>query len=472
MVAVMLGIASMAFSISCAGVPPQDPRALAAAGAAYAAKRIGSAVLVGQRDIESVMAEEFAVESALDAVIKPQLRVEVDRAAGVVEVTLGPACRRAVLRPGYGVTLLPEGADRLPALPAPRPHAMAVEKELWPMGERIPPLEDGEGLDSRALAAALDAAMAEPAGEGPRKRTRALVVLHRGQLVAERYGPGFDATSVLEGWSMAKSVLSALVGVRVARGGLALDRTALLAEWASADDPRRDISLLHMLQMGTGLEWKEDYSDVAGDVARALFLETGAGSFAADRPLVAAPGTTWSYSSGTSNALSLVLRRSFDRDADYWRFPREALFAPLGMRSATFELDPSGTYVGSSFLWATARDWARFGLLYAQDGVWEGRRILPEGWVARSTAPAPAADRGRYGMHWWLNRGRPDLDGPAARRVWPDLPGDLFWADGFEGQMVAVFPTQQVVVVRLGCTKDGRLFPQAELLRAIYRAFS
>lgn len=440
--------------------------ALAQTGAAYAAKRVGSEVLVAGRTLAAVRQGTLAPETDLERGLVPLLDIRVDRAAGVVEVGVGPLRRRAALRPGFGVTLVPVGHGALPALPVLEPMP-ALAEAPWPSGDGpfVPPKDPV--FDADVLRRTLDAAMAEPEGDGPRRRTRALLVVHRGRLVAERYGPGVDANTPLEGWSMAKSVLSALVGIRIGQGGLALDQSGVLASWRAAGDPRREIELGDLLRMESGLTWTEDYGDVGGDVASLLFRQPSAGGFASERTLAVDPGTQFRYSSGTSNIVSLVLRRSFERDDDYWRFPRQALFGPLGMRSAIFEVDPSGTFVGSSFLWATARDWARFGLLFAQDGMWNDTRVLPSGWVAASATPS-AASKGRYGLHWWLNRGP---EGDDSRRQWPDLPADLFWADGFEGQMVAVFPSDELVVVRLGCTKDGRLFRQGDLLRSIRAAF-
>lgn len=466
----LLAAGSVSFGSFAQAQDLDELRKFADPGAAYAAKRIGSAVLLAGRTLESVLDEEFAPETQLDRILGPLVRPEVDLEAGEVQVQLMGARWRAVLRPGFGVTLLRDGPgseplQELPQLPA-FPEGLAAEP--WPVGDRLIEVEpDQESFDRKALHAVLErhVAPARKTEVKAQRRTRALIVLHQGRLVGERYAPGFGPNSRLEGWSMAKSVLSALVGIRVGQEKLALEQTGLLPEWSASDDPRSQIALRNLLRMDSGLEWVESYTDVTGDPATMLFGAPGAAAVAARRPAIDEPGATWSYSSGTSNIVSQVLRRSFDSDEDYWGFPRQALFGPLGMRSAVFELDPSGTFVGSSFLWATARDWARFGLLYAQDGVWEGERILPEGWVAATLEPAPAARRGQYGLHWWLNRGK------EGRRRFAELPEDLFWADGFEGQLLAVFPTQQLVVVRLGCTKDDRLFRGEDLLTEVLRCF-
>jgi CubicO group peptidase (beta-lactamase class C family) len=234
----------------------------------------------------------------------------------------------------------------------------------------------------------LNDAFAEPDSAHPR-RTCAIVVMQHGVVVAERYAAGAGAETPLIGWSMTKSVLNALVGIAV-------------------DEP---------------------------DMA----------SFAADKVLESNPGSRWKYSSGTSLILSRVLREALGDEA-YWRFPRTALFAPLGMRHALLQADPSGTFVASSYMYATAREWGRFGQLYLQDGVWRGERILPEGWVEYTRTPAPAAPS-TYGAHFWLST-------PTEYR-WPtvELPAGVFHAVGHEGQFVTLVPSRNVVIVRLGRTR-------------------
>ncbi len=468
------GLLLTAWSFSfapCAGAQDLDAlRQLADPGAAYAAKRIGSTLLVAGRSLESVLAEEFAPETQLDLFLAPFLSPQIDLEAGEVQMEILGARWRAVLRPGFGVTLLRDGPEaetlqRLPELPA-FPEGLA--EEPWPVGDA--PAESDEeqqAFDREALHEVLERHIAPNREEGieAHRRTRALLVLHQGRLVGERYGPGFGPDTPLAGWSMTKSVLSALIGIRIKQEGLELEQTRLLPEWKEADDLRSQISLLDLLRMEPGLRWEESYTDANGDPARMLFGAPDTAALASQQPAVDEPGATWNYSSGTSNILSQVLRQSFEHDVDYWKFPREALFGPLGMRSAVFELDPSGTFVGSSFLWATARDWARFGLLYAQDGVWQGERIFPEGWVAATVEPAPATRRGQYGLHWWLNHGK---DG---RRRFAQLPEDLYWADGFEGQVLAIFPSQELIVLRLGCTKDDRLFRREDLLEDVFECF-
>jgi CubicO group peptidase (beta-lactamase class C family) len=251
----------------------------------------------------------------------------------------------------------------------------------------------------------------------------------------------------------------------VRQGKLDLDAPLKVPEWPAAD-PRRALRLRHLLLMTSGVSWNESYDDPASNCLEMLFRSADHAAVFAKQPGAHAPGAVFCYASGSTNLICRELRTTFGSDADYWAFPRNALFRPLGMRSAVIETDPSGTFVGSSYGFATARDWARLGMLYAQDGVFAGERILPEGWVAASATPTPASD-GEFGRHLWLNAD-PDGDGPL-QRAWPDLPGNLLHMDGHEGQYVCVFPTEQIVVVRLGCTKAGG-FGLHALLRAVLAA--
>ncbi|MCA8942448.1 MAG: serine hydrolase, partial [Planctomycetes bacterium] len=316
--------------------------------------------------------------------------------------------------------------------------------------------------DEDALAKAIDTVFAGYA-KSLDPRTRAVIVVHRGKIVAERYADGFDRDTPLHGWSMAKSVVDALVGIRVGQGKLAVDEPVALDLWN--DD--RKITLDQMLRMTSGLAWSERYDRIDSDVTRMLFGVADASGFAASREVADEPGSLWDYSSGTTNVICRVLRSTFASLDDYHAFPHVSLFRRIGMNHAVIEPDAAGTFIGSSFVFATARDWARFGLLYLQDGVFAGQRILPEGWVAASTEPTAESPRGQYGRHWWLNAG---LEDDGADRVYVDLPRDLFYASGHEGQVVAVVPSREAVIVRLGCTKISRSFRDGQFLKEVLDA--
>jgi CubicO group peptidase (beta-lactamase class C family) len=219
--------------------------------------------------------------------------------------------------------------------------------------------------------------------------------------------------------------------------------------------------------MSSGLNFSETYAEKpVSDVQFMLFTQPDMAAYAAARPLESEPGTRWNYSTGETNVIAGILRRAFESDREYWAFPRRFLFNRIGMRTAVFETDATGLYVCGAGLFASARDWARFGLLYLNDGVWEGRRILPEGWVSYSTEPAPTAEKGDYGAQIWLNggpEGRPEL------RPFPSLPPDLYYFQGYQGQYVAVIPSRRVVVVRLGMTTKGE-WAFDKILEKILRA--
>jgi CubicO group peptidase (beta-lactamase class C family) len=405
-------------------------RMIAAAGSGYKAKIACSALFVSRLPLDPNAAPEVA-DDAYKILRLFRARADLERRTVTASLLgLGPGARTAVYRDGTGATLVAPGAE-------PRPVVV-------PAPAKAAPLPRG-GPAPSALEALLDESLTEVSPSRLR-RTRALVILKDGRLVAERYAPGYSPETPLNGWSMGKSVLGALIGAAVGRGALALDQKGLLPQWRGAGDPRAAISLEDLLRMRGGLRFAEKYADPASEVVQMLFARDDAGAFAASCPLAHPPGTRWQYSSGTTNILSLILRLALG-DAEYHAFPRRALFDPLGMETALMEPDASGTFVGSSFTFACARDWARFGQLFMQDGVWEGRRLLPEGWVRFSTMPTPQAPDARYGAHWWLKLQK-ELGGetPEAARI----PPDAFHALGHEGQCLTVIPSRGLVAVRLG----------------------
>jgi hypothetical protein len=321
-----------------------------------------------------------------------------------------------------------------------------------------------KGIDGAALERAIDNVFAEPDPSHPR-RTRALVVVQGGRIVAERYAPGFNVAMPLIGWSISKSAVNALIGLRVKDGKLALTDTALMPEWRDQGDPRRAITLDELMRMTSGLAFDESYGDTDSDVAQMLFVKGDKAGFAADKPLAFPPDTHWAYSSGTTTILAGVLRQSFDDERDYLRYPEERLFGALGMRSAVLEPDASGIFAASSFLYATARDFARLGLFFLHDGVWEGTRILPEGWVAYALTPTKLAPGGEYGAHVWLKL--PESSGGGE----PPMPEDAYYMLGHDDQVVAVVPSRDLVIVRLGLTREDGDWDSARELAPIVSAF-
>jgi CubicO group peptidase (beta-lactamase class C family) len=269
---------------------------------------------------------------------------------------------------------------------------------------------------------------------------------------------------------MTKSVINALTGLLVKAGKLALQDPAPVPEWQAPEDPRRNITLDHLLRMTSGLSFDENYSNPLKDVTFMLLAASDMAAYAASKPLVAEPGSAWHYSSGTTNIIARILRGAVGgSEPDYLSFPRRLLFDRIGMRSAIIEPDTSGTFVGSSFMYATARDWARFGLLYLQDGMWKDDRILPVGWVEYSRRRTPASPRGAYGAHFWLtvHPGFLGGDGNAS-----GLPADAFHAIGHEGQFVTISPSRNLVLVRLGLTRYRGAWDHGAFVRQVLEAIS
>jgi CubicO group peptidase (beta-lactamase class C family) len=432
---------------------------LASPGLGFAAKVVCSSVFV------SGMTPARARADLPDEPLARLIRTRVDTANARVVATVPLVARReARHRTGLGCTLEPADGSPVALPPALPGEAPSPQAEPWPVDAASAAAElDDAGAER--LRAALDNAFAEPAGSRPR-RTRAIVVVHRGRLIAERYADGYTADTRFAGWSMAKSVTNALVGILVGERRISLADRLDRPEWQAPADPRRAITVHDLLQMSSGLEFDESYTPTGG-ATRMLFDTRDVAAFAAASPLAHEPGSAWYYSSGTTNLLSWHVRQAFaGDDVAYLSFPRRALFDRIGMHGAVFEPDAAGTFVGSSFVYATARGWARFGLLFLQEGVWNGERILPAGWVAYSLTPAPAP-LGRYGAHWWLNAGEP-LD--ITRRPWPDLSTDLYWAAGFQGQHVAIVPSRELVVVRLGASADERAWSLGDFLAELLAA--
>ncbi|RQZ40808.1 class C beta-lactamase-related serine hydrolase [Burkholderia sp. Bp9090] len=431
---------------------------LAPIATGYAAKALCSGVFVSGRPAASVIdVDIMAGVHPLLKLVRPSIDPEHRRA---VATFAGFAQREADFRPGLGCTLA------LGPSPGGLPAALPPATDQPPTHEAAlaaPPA----GIDARKLQAALDRAFDEPDPARPR-RTRAVVVMWRGQVIAERYAPGFAADTPLPGWSMTKTVTAALAGMLVAQHKLSPDASALLPEWRDSGDPRTAITLDELLRMTSGLQFNEDYDDPLSDVAVMLFTQPDTARFASAMPLAAQPGTQWYYSSGTSAIVARVMREAMGgTEGDYLAFPRRALFAPLGMRSAVFEPDAAGTLGSASFMYASARDWARFGELLRQDGVWDGQRLLPQGWVRYLTRATPLSTRQEFGAHLWVKVPEPfnDRDAHAS-----PLPVDAFHAVGHEGQFVSVVPSRELVVVRLGLSRPESAWNHEAFLARVLEA--
>jgi len=316
--------------------------------------------------------------------------------------------------------------------------------DTWPRGQTPP-----------ALARVMDDIIkgAEP---GTPADTRALLVIKGGELIGERYGEGFGPNSRFQSWSMAKSVVHALVGILVRDGQIDIYAPAKVPRWnRKVNDPRAAITVENLLRMESGLTFSESYTDPeASNVLQMLFgrgrLDTA--EYAAGQPLEAEPGTLWHYSSGTANILSGIVRDTIGANSaqEYRDFMAESLFQRIGITSAIPEFDAAHNFIGSSYVHMTAQDWARFGLLYLRGGVWDGQRVLPEHWADHARFPTLNA-HGAYGAHFWLNEVNPETGQPA---ITPRIPTDAFMPRGFGAQVVLLIPSLDLIIVYLGQTYD------------------
>lgn len=273
------------------------------------------------------------------------------------------------------------------------------------------------------------------------KRTSAVLVIHRDTLVAEKYAKPFHNKMPQLGWSMTKSLMNTFAGILTLQGSIQPDNNNLFVEWQN--DERKNISLKQLLQMNSGLDWNEDYTTVS-DATKMLYQSEDVSSIALSKKINNSAKKSWYYSSGTTNLLSKYFRNTISNDAQYLAFLKQNLFDIIGMHSAFIETDEKGTFIGSSYGYATPQDWAKFGLLYLHDGVWNNQRLLPEGWV-NFTKQAAEGSNGIYGAQFWLNHGG---------KQYPDAPHDMLIADGYQGQFVFIIPSHDVVIVRMGTGGD------------------
>lgn len=402
----------------------------------YVAKNVCSCVFVAERPLEQILTQDVGYG------LLKYARVEVDKKnQSVTSSVLGIIKQTANYRGKLGCALNVE-TNQLNSKNIS--FSSDYSTTIFPIGNTIP--DTVPAIKNRTLLLEiLDQAFDYPS-------TRAVVIVKDNLILAEQYKEGFDQNSLHLGWSMHKSITNALIGILVQEGKLKLNEAAPIEAWQT--DRRKTITLNDLLQMNSGLEWAEEYTK-RSDVTKMLFEKQAMGKYSISKPLEVEAGSKWYYSSGTSNILSEIIRQQFSSNDEYWNFPYQSLFAKINAPSFRLEADASGTYVGSSYAFANARDWARFGLLYLNDGVWNGERIFPEGWVDYTKTLAKHSE-GDYGAHFWLNKGN----------KFPSAPKDMFWARGFDGQYVFVLPSQGMVIVRLGVDGLGEMDADA-LLKGI-----
>ncbi|MCW3158538.1 serine hydrolase domain-containing protein [Micropruina sonneratiae] len=371
----------------------------------------------------------------------PYLRVAADGAGYRASVLGFLAGQRAWPVEGFGCTVGDSPPDFGPAT--------VIDPANNPLHDQPTPAASGE------LATALAHAFGDDLAPEAREQlgTRAVLVVSDGRIVAERYADGFSAETPQLGWSMAKSVTSLLTGVLVAKGVVTIADDHLRPEWT---DERAAITVEDLMRMRSGLAWDETY-DLGTPITQMLYDSTDMAGFVASQPLAHPVGTSQQYSSGSTNLLCNVLQARSGQGPD---LPRKELLAPLGLSSAVFEADPTGTPVCSSYLWMTPRDWAAIGQFALDDGVWNGRAMIPEHWIEQTTtARTPASHEDlNYAAGWWTNR---QSDGSL---LYDAMPADAYWASGHDGQKLFVVPSQRLVVLRLGFSPSAEDIRDFQLL--------
>ena len=427
--------------------PPGTPGEMAIAG--YA-KVLCSAVFVSGRDPEEAARNSgffLLAEADRDRITD----ITIDRRGRMVHMTLADSITRTAKYYGdQGCVIHPMGEDSVHFTPVPvattLPDAMTQE---WPMGDVLPDEPFPANVDEAKVNEAVDAAFGDPDG-----LTAAFVVAYKGRIIAERYAPGIDKDTQLESWSMGKSVTGTLMGGLIQQGAYKLEQPAPIPEWQAPGDPRSKIRIVDILQMSSGLRiiapQDPDY-DPQGPYPDHVFLYTGSidsFKYAATRPLQWPPGTVGRYHNTDPVLINYLIRLGVEnRGDDYLSFPQRELFDKIGVRTMVMETDPFGNFLTQGYVLASARDWARLGNLYLQDGTWNGKRILPEGYAefVRTLAPAWQADSNPiYGAFFWIN----------GNDHFP-VPRDAFSMLGAGGQTTLIIPSHELVVVRLGHFKGA-----------------
>lgn len=345
--------------------------------------------------------------------------------------------RKAIYREGLGATLINDDFDV--SKPYNVPKRTKINTNLpFPYGNLDQKDTVFSNIDYVKLNAIVENAFDKKGQKD--KRTRSVIVIYKNKIIAEKYADGFNKNSRILGWSMTKSITGTLFGVLLKQGKFDIMKAAPIAEWKN--DERSKITTNDLLHMNSGLEWEEDYGKIS-DVTKMLFIEEDMTKSQINKQLVGKPNNTWNYSSGTTNLLSGILRKQFKTHQEYLDFWYTNLLDKIGMNSAIIETDMAGNFVGSSYGWATTRDWAKFGLLYLHKGNWNGEQIFDESWAKYVSTPTNTSN-GNYGAQFWLNAGG----------KFPDAPKDMFYASGYQGQMVAIFPSHDLVIVRMGLKED------------------
>jgi len=400
----------------------------------YSAKKMCSCTFIADRSQESIQNQDLALGPLAFSSTK------IDRKnKKVTSSVFGMQPKTAEYRGKLGCVLIQGDDDYQVKYPKTKNEETDLSNLSYPYGDMIK-LTKTEGIDHEAVKQAVENAFDEGYAMTS-KKTRSVIVLHKDSLIYEQYAQGYDMDTEILGWSMTKSIMNTCVGMLVKDSVISIANKNLFPDWA--DDERKNITLENLLHMSSGLEWSEIYSEIS-PATKMLYDSENNSKVARKQGLEAKVGEHWEYSSGTSNIISGYIRDQFENHGDYLKFPYERIFSKLNMDNTTLECDESGTYIGSSYCYATPRDWARFGTLYLNDGMWNGERLLPEGWVEYTKTIVPDS-KGQYGAHFWTNGGG---------SMYPDAPHTMFSCNGYEGQLVAIIPSKDLVIVRMGLNGD------------------
>jgi CubicO group peptidase (beta-lactamase class C family) len=428
--------APLAGSPAQPGFPPNNPDSWAVAGTA---KILCSSLFVSGRDEAEARAHltPYFIGAKLDSLSD----VHIDRQRKLVRLTANNRItREAKFYGDQGCVIHQPGRDSVFFKPVRVTTTLPDASTMpWPMGDVLPSTPLPPEIDTTKLHAAVDAAFATPAG-----LTAAFLVAYKGRIIAERYANGANKDMQLESWSMGKSIVGTLIGMLVQQGAITLEEPAPVPEWHKApDDPRARIRMVDLMHMSSGLRFSRGSpEDLPGYPDHDLGY-TGAidaFAFATSRPLQFEPNTFGRYRNCDPLTLGMIVRDAVrKRGEEYLTWPQRALFDSIGIRRQVLETDPYGNFLLNGYDYGTARNWARLGLLYLSDGVWQGHRLLPEGWSKFVSTPAPAWRDSTYGAMVWVN----------ARGVWP-LPRDAFAFRGAGLQDTYVIPSRDVVIVRMG----------------------
>ena len=411
----------------------------------FASKNVASAHFIGQRNLKLIQQTDNDM-SLIDLAKNEIDGTEKSASASVY----GLKTRKAIYREGLGATLIDNNYDV--SKPYLTPKRTNIKINLpFPYGDLEPRDTVFSNIDYDKLKRAVDNAFDENGLKN--KRSRSVLVLYKDKIVAEKYDKNFDKNSKILGWSMTKSVTQAVFGILQKQKKIDIYQPAPIIEWKN--DERKNITINDLLHMNSGLEWEEDYTKIC-DATQMLFQATDMTQSQLLKPAKFKPNKHWNYSSGTTNLLSGILRNQFRTHQEYLDFWYAELIDKIGMHSMIIETDMTGNFVGSSYGWATTRDWSKFGLLYLHNGNWNGTQILDKSWVDYTRVPAKNSN-GIYGAHFWLNAGG----------RYPDAPRDLYSCNGFQGQKLFIIPSHDLVIVRMGLKGQEDGFDFNGLLKGI-----